>query len=108
MATNPTSTPLNLAQLLESWQVVLRAEDKAKTTLRNYNVGVLNYISWCEDREVPTVIDRQQVTEWVAHLLDSGLQPTPAKAHQLAVRRFSAWLDGEDDIAYTDPLIGIK
>jgi hypothetical protein len=42
------------------------------------------------------------VTEWVAELLASGLEPATAKARQLAVRRFSAWMDADDTIDHTD------
>jgi integrase/recombinase XerD len=43
----------------------------------------------------------------VAHLLDNGRTAATARARQLAVRRFSAWLveEGEQD---SDPLLGIK
>jgi integrase len=53
-------------------------------------------------------VDRRLVTEWVAEVLASGLEPATAKARQLAVRRFSAWMDAEDTIDYTDQLLGIK
>jgi integrase len=48
------------------------------------------------------------VTEWVAELLASGLEPATAKARQLAVRWFSAWMDADDTIDHTDQLLAIK
>lgn len=108
MATHPAPPPLTLAELLESWKQVLKAENKAQTTFINYTASVGRYIRWCTERgEVPR-IDRALVTEWVAELLASGLEPATARARQLAVRRFSAWMDGEDTIEYTDQLLGIK
>ena len=53
-------------------------------------------------------VDRALVTEWVAELLASGLEPATARARQLAVRRFSAWMGDEDTIDYTDQLLGIE
>ena len=44
----------------------------------------------------------------MAELLASGLEPATARARPLAVRRFLAWMDGEDTIDYTDQLLGIK
>jgi site-specific recombinase XerD len=109
MPTNhPAAPPLTLAELLESWKQVLKAENKAKTTFLNYSTGVTGYIRWCEERGETPVVDRALVTEWVAELLAKGLEPTTVKARQLAVRRFSAWMAGEDDIPYTDQLLGIK
>lgn len=108
MATKPAPPPLTLAELLDSWKQVLKAENKAQTTFDNYTASVGRYIQWCEERgEVPRV-DRALVTEWVAELLASGLEPATARARQLAVRRFSAWMGDEDTIDYTDQLLGIK
>jgi len=108
MATKPAPPPLTLAELLQSWTQVLKAENKARSTLYNYTAHVAGYIGWCTERgEVPR-IDRALVTEWVAELLANGLEPTTVKARQLAVRQFSAWMAGEDDIDYDDQLLGIK
>jgi|GEM_PF-4170204 hypothetical protein len=57
MAAKPTPPPLTLAELLESWKQVLKAENKAKTTFDNYPASLERYI--------PRV-DRRLVTEWVA------------------------------------------
>ena len=57
MAAKPTPPPLTLAELLESWKQVLKAENKAKTTFDIYPASLERYI--------PRV-DRRLVTEWVA------------------------------------------
>ena len=108
MAANPTPPPLDLAELLESWKHVLRAERKAHTTFASYTTGVLQFLRWCEEQGETPALDRGLVTRWVAALLASGLEPTTVKGRQLAVRRFSAWLDGEDDIDYRDQLLGLR
>ena len=108
MAANPTPLPLDLAELLESWKYVLRTERKAHTTFASYTTGVLQFLRWCEEQGETPALDRGLVTRWVAALLASGLEPTTVKGRQLAVRRFSAWLDGEDDIDYRDQLLGLR
>lgn len=108
MVANPSALDINLAELLKSWKRVLVAENKANSTIRNYMTGVENYLAWCATSGEPPVIERQRVIEWVAELLATGLEPSTVKARQLAVRRFSAWLDGEDDVPYNDQLLGIR
>jgi integrase/recombinase XerD len=108
MAAKRTPPPLTLSELLISWKQVLRAENKARSTQVNYSAHVEGYIRWCEQRGERPRIDRALVTDWVAELLASGLEPSTVKARQLALRRFSAWMSDEDDIDYTDQLLGIK
>ena len=52
------------------------------------------------------MFDRATATAFVAHLLDQGAEPATARARQLGIRRFSAWLtiEGEYDV---DPLLGL-
>ncbi len=52
------------------------------------------------------MLDRRQVARFTDHVLDEA-QPATARARQLAVRRFSAWLEDEGEIA-ADPLLGSK
>jgi site-specific recombinase XerD len=97
----------DLADLLPYWEVHLRAERKSPATVKSYGDGVRQFLTWCERVQRPVVIDKQSVNAWVANLLDHGAEPATARARQLAVRRFSAWLT--DDAVYdTDPLLGIK
>ncbi len=44
---------------------------------------------------------------FVADLLEGGAEPATARARQLGVRRFSAWLAEEGEID-DDPLLGLK
>jgi hypothetical protein len=62
MAAKPTPPPLTLAELLESWKQVLKAENKAKTTFDNYPASLERYIRWCEDRGENPRVDRRLVT----------------------------------------------
>jgi site-specific recombinase XerC len=53
------------------------------------------------------VLDRASVNAFTADLLETGAEPATARARQLALRRFSAWLldEGETD---ADHLLGLK
>jgi integrase/recombinase XerD len=90
---------MDLTDLLASWTVSLRAERKSPETIRSYTHGVRQFIA------TGRPLDRANVSAWTADLLDT-LEPTTARARQLAVRRFSAWLTDEAEQP-TDPLLGL-
>jgi integrase/recombinase XerD len=98
---------LDLAVLLPSWELALRAERKSAQTVDSYGDGVRQYLAWCTRADRPADLSRATVSGFIAYLLDTGRSAATAKARQLAVRRFSAWLteEGEQD---SDPLVGIK
>ena len=96
----------DLAVLLGSWELSLRAERKSPQTVKSYVTGVEQYLTWCATAGVPAALDRRQVARFVDHVLDHA-QPATARVRQLAVRRFSAWLTEEGEIE-ADPLLGIK
>ncbi len=99
--------PLALVDLMPSWQLAMRAERKAEQTIKGYGDGVRGFIAWCETNSHTPALDRNLVHGYVADLLQKGAEPATARARQLGVRRFSAWLtdEGEFDV---DPLLGIK
>lgn len=96
-----------LALLLESWELSLRAERKSPQTIRAYGAGVRRFLAWCAEQDRSPDLDRATVNAFVAGLLDAGAEPSTARARQLAIRRFSGWLadEGESD---RDGLLGIK
>lgn len=103
-----TPPPPDLAELLDSWLLHLRAERKSPQTLKSYGDGVRAYLTWCTAQGHPRVLDRRQVREFTDHLrTDQQLKPATVTARHLAIKRFSAWLadEGEQD---TDPLVGLK
>jgi integrase/recombinase XerD len=97
----------DLAVLLGSWELALRAERKSPQTVKSYGDGVRRYVAWCEAHGQPAVLDRASVAGFVADLLEQGAEPSTARARQLAVRRFSAWLAEEGEID-RDELVGTK
>jgi len=98
---------VNLAALLPSWELSLRAERKSAQTIKSYGDGVRGFLRWCEAEGHSPALDRNLVQGFVACLLDGGAEPSTARARQLAVRRFSNWLAEEGEID-NDPLLGIK
>lgn len=100
-------TELDLAQLLLSWEVSLRAERKSPQTLKSYGDGVRAYLTWCDKTGHEPALVKSQVTAFVADLLDAGAQPSTARSRLLAVRRFSAWLLEEREIDQ-DVLAGMR
>lgn len=103
----PSDEPPDLAALLPSWVLALRAERKSTETVKSYSTGVRRFIAWAEETGAPAVLDRQTVNAFTVDLLEDGAEGTTVKARQLAVRRFSAWLAEEGEIP-ADQLIGIK
>ncbi|GAA1911385.1 hypothetical protein GCM10009737_11020 [Nocardioides lentus] len=93
-------------QLAVSWQLALRAERKSVQTQKNYGDGLRFYLAWCEETGAEPLV-RSSLNGWTAHLLDAGAAAATARARQLAVRRFSAWLAEEGEIP-ADPFLGVK
>jgi site-specific recombinase XerD len=98
---------LDLVALLPSWELSLRAERKSPQTIKSYGDGVRAFLRWCDERGHSPVLDRDLMKGFVADLLEGGAEPATARARQLGVRRFSAWLAEEGEID-GDPLLGLK
>jgi integrase len=104
-----------LAALLPSWELALRAERKAPGTIKAYGGAVRAYLRWATTsgsyESVTTAgsteLTRTAVQAWVADMLDGGAQGASAHARLKGVRRFSAWLYAEGELA-TDELAGMR
>lgn len=97
----------DLPDLLDSWGLHLRAERKSPQTIKTYTDGVRAYLRWCAATGAPSVLDRQQLRQFVDDLLSDGAQPATAVSRQLGVRRFASWLTDEGELD-VDPLLGVK
>jgi site-specific recombinase XerD len=97
----------DLAELLTSWELALKAERKSAQTVKSYGDAVRGFLRWCETTGTPANLDRPTVSAWIAGLLEHGAEASTARARQLGVRRFSAWLveEGETD---RDELAGLR
>lgn len=100
-------TSPDLALLLPSWELSLRAERKSPQTLKVYGDGVRRFLAWSQAANRPAVLDRPTVTAFIADLLEHGAEPATARSRQLALRRFSTWLVEEGE-APKDELIGTR
>ncbi|GEN78702.1 tyrosine-type recombinase/integrase [Actinotalea fermentans] len=98
---------VDLAALLPSWALSLRAERKSPATVKSYTDGVRGFLAWCEETGTPPVLDKATVNGFTAALLEAGREPATVRSRQLGVRRFAAWLADEGEIP-ADPLLGIK
>lgn len=98
---------IDLAYLLDSWELALRAERKSPQTIKSYVAGVRQFLAWCGEHRHSPALDRATVNRWIAAMLDGGAVAATARARQLALRRFSAWLAEESELP-ADPLLGLK
>ena len=101
------NAPTDLATLLGSWELSLRAERKSAQTVKSYGDGVRRFLAWCQQQGCAAALDRPTVNAFVAALLAEGAAPATAASRQLALRRFSAWLTEEGELE-TDRLQGIR
>jgi integrase/recombinase XerD len=97
----------DLAALLSSWQLSLRAERKSPGTIRTYTDGVTKFLRWCEARGQTPELSRVVVQAFLAHLLDEGMEGNTARSRDLALKRFAAWLVDEGELS-ANPLVGLK
>ena len=102
----PPTLP-DLVELLPSWQLALRAERKAAGTIKTYSDGITAFLRWCEAAGTPAELTKTTVQAFIADLLANGAEAATARARQLALKRFVAWLVDEGELD-ADPLLGMK
>ena len=96
--------PADLAALLPSWKLALRADRKSPHTVDAYTTGVRLFLAWCAQNGPAAELDRALVRGWETDLLAGGAAPATARTRQMALKRFSAWLVDED-LMDADPLL---
>jgi site-specific recombinase XerD len=102
----PTDLP-DLAAMLPSWQLAMRAERKSAATVASYTEGVLAFLRWAQAANVAPEITKTNVQAFTADLLDAGAQAATARSRHMALRRFAAWLVEEGELD-SNPLLGVK
>jgi site-specific recombinase XerD len=103
---SPKQVP-DLASLLASWQLAMRAERKAPGTIKVYSDGVTAFLRWCAATGTPAELTKIKVQAFLADLSKRGAEAATAHARHKGVKRFSAWLAAEGELD-TDPLLGSK
>jgi site-specific recombinase XerD len=102
-----TSVALDLAVLLDSWLLALRAERKSDKTVKVYGDGVRMFLRWCDRTSTPPELTKPVAQAFVVALLEDGAEPATARSRQLSLKRFSAWLAAEGEID-EDQLLGLR
>jgi site-specific recombinase XerD len=97
----------DLAALLPSWQLAMKAERKSPGTIKVYGDGVNKFLRWCAETGHPAELTRTAVQAFLADLLDDGAEANTAKSRDLALKRYAAWLCDEQELS-NNPLIGLK
>jgi site-specific recombinase XerD len=94
---------MDLASLLPSWDLALRAERKSPNTIRAYVQGVGRFLSWCADTGRTEELTKAAAQAFLTEL------PSPASAvsARTALKGFVAWLVEEGELD-ADPLVGLK
>lgn len=100
-------TTSDVASLLPSWELALRAERKSPMTVKVYGDGVRAYLRWAHKAGTEADLGRVSVRTFIDTLLEAGAAAGTARSRQLSCRRFSAWLLEEGETG-TDFLIGMK
>jgi integrase/recombinase XerD len=98
--------PSELAALVPSWEIHLRAERKTDGTIKTYLDGVRPYLRWCDEGSVDP-LDRLALQAWTTGLLDAGRAPSTAKTRMMGVRHFTRWLADEGEIP-DDPFVRMR
>lgn len=98
---------VDLAELLDSWTLSLRAERKSDKTVKLYSEGVRKFLRWCEHTATRPELTKLIVQTFVVALLDEGAEPATARSRQLSLKRFSAWLAAEGEIE-ADEIAGLR
>lgn len=102
-----SDTSPDLAELLSSWQLSLRAERKSPATVASYSEGVRGFLRWCTANGAPPELTRTNVQGFTASLLDAGAEAATARTRHMALRRYGAWLAEEGELA-TNPINDLK
>lgn len=98
---------LDLAALLPSWEIYLRAQRKSANTVSVYASGVRRFLARCQEGGIAPRLDGVTVAAHIAELLERGAEANTAVVRQLALRRFAAWLVEEGELD-ANPLAGLR
>lgn len=97
----------DLAALLPSWQLSMKAERKSPGTIKVYGDGIKKFLRWCAETGHPAELTKATVQMFLADLLDDGAEANTAKSRDLALKRYAAWLTDEGELS-SNPLLGLK
>jgi integrase/recombinase XerC len=98
-----------LTALINSWELMLEAENKSPRTVQNYRETLTLFTRWLIDNQQPT--DPNQITTatlraWLADILETRSAST-ARTRWTGLRAFWAWAAAEDEIE-ANPMADIR
>lgn len=86
-------------ELVDSWEIWLRAERKSASTIKNYTAAVRAYTRWCTEHDRPHPLERHAFAAYMAALVEEGLYGDSTMAiRHMGVRRFAAWVAAEERV----------
>jgi site-specific recombinase XerD len=94
----------DLAALLPSWELALRAERKSPNTIRTYGESVRRFLAWCDQVAEVGNLNRATVAAFIASITGEA---ATAHIRYRSLRRYAAWLAEEGELP-SDPLAGMK
>lgn len=94
---------LPLGTLVPSWELSLRARNRAPRTLVSYLADAKLFMEWCTTTGEPTevgAITGRQIERYLAHLTESRKAATVARAYR-SLQQFFRWAADEGEIEAT-------
>ena len=92
---------LKLADLIDSWDRSLRAENRAPTTIISYLLAARQLQAFLEEQGHSTLIGevtRGDIEGFIASFLERGSSPATAAQRYRSLQQFFRWADGEGEI----------
>lgn len=90
-----------LTDLAASFRRALRAANKAERTLVLYGQSIRFFCDWLTEQGRPATLDqlnRHAIAAWLAHLLETGKEPSTVATRLRGMRRFCIWLEREGEV----------
>lgn len=85
---------LDLDDLLDSWLVILRAEQRSGHTLRNYRAAVCAFLGFCTEQGLARQLTKANVIAWLASQTEQ--QTSTVRLRLIALKLFCRWLAEEE------------
>lgn len=96
----------DIATLLPSWELHLRAERKSPKTVSTYLKNLGQFLKWCEETGAEPALDRRTVTAYIASVVDTRTGAT-GRTRLVALRSLARWMLAEEEIE-RDETVSIK
>jgi site-specific recombinase XerD len=90
-----------IADLAASFRRSLRAAGKAERTQVLYGQSTRFFCDWLTAQGRATTLDqlnRHAIAAWLAHLIESGNEPSTVATRLRGMRRFCRWLEAEGEV----------